>query len=220
MSRFSAMIYGFFFGGAQDFERVGAFLDADDDVRNFAVHCTTIADYKAHVEVLNCMGVNALKPCPCCRKLVAHNKMPVHIQGEGIHPITNTYPATWVLHSDATMAKLYHKLRNAALHTPSQLAELETLHGMRDNPHSVIALPEYKAISTLMYDWMHCWAIDGVYRRCFESLFELLHEKAKEIKKPFAPQIADIEAYRKIVGERGNPGNAMPTNAKKKKNTN
>ena len=95
MSHFVSIVMRTFYGEVHDFSKTGAVLLANDDgseVRIVLKHRISVADYKGHAEVLDGMGVSALKACPSCRAIVSHDKSDLKIFGAGIAPINSTKP--------------------------------------------------------------------------------------------------------------------------------
>ena len=80
---------------------------------------------------------------------------------------------------------LARKLHDAP---PAKWDELATLHGFRRNVHSILLAEDlsYNAASTMFYDWMHTWAIDGIFLRVFRSTQDVLKTTAKAIDQLFA----------------------------------
>jgi hypothetical protein len=189
MSHFFKIVMGLFFGGKHDFARTGVVLEGEGEIITiFAKHSATIADYAAHTEVNCSLGQSATKCCPSCRRVVNPARARMRLEGAGIVPLSCTDPASWREHTDASLHVLLGKLQEAADRDAASggnsLAELETLHGYRHEPHNIMHAEwlGYKAVSTCIYDWMHCWTIDGVFYRTLQSLMETLKIEARRLK--------------------------------------
>ena len=95
MSHFVKILLRTFFAGDDNFSVTGCALASEDGAvtRIFLKHRLTIADFKAHAEVLHGFGVSGLKPCPLCRSIVVHNRGALPLRGPGIEPFTSTTPS-------------------------------------------------------------------------------------------------------------------------------
>ena len=90
MSHFFKIILHTFFGDVENFAVTGCRLQRG--ARIFLKHQTTLADFKAHAEVLHSFGQSGTKPCPICRSIIVHNRGEMHLRGPGITPYTTTNP--------------------------------------------------------------------------------------------------------------------------------
>ena len=183
-----------FFTGASNMSVTGCTVDLSDggapDIRRIvAKHQITIADYKASAEVLCGMGVSATKPTPWCRAVVVPNRAVDRLEAPGLVPITSTDVQAWKIHTDATMRALIAKLAAASA---EERPALQTRCGFRHVPNNVIAHPslDYKPASTLLWDWMHVWCIDGVFDRTMKSVMSTLRGACPT---GAAPTAADLD---------------------------
>ena len=204
MTHFLTIVMKLFFDDAgHHFARTGVMLDFGDGedtlfLRLFANHAATIADFKAHAQLLCSKGQSGTKPCPMCRNVIDHKKSVVPLAGGGLLPFTSTDTTTWKLHTDASIRALVEKLRNASTHMGNPaFKELQTIHGWTHNPWNILADAslKYKAASTMIFDWMHVWCIDGVFARSFNSLMDEIHKKKLNKKREDLPTFADVHNY-------------------------
>ena len=175
----------FFDNGGYDLSTSGVALDlaendtAPDLVHVFAVHAVTIGDAKALVQILGSIGYNGLVPCPCCRNIVSITSGLAEYD-ETLQPLSSLHPDSWKLHCDLSVRRLLLRLGARADDLGSTaFRKLETRCGWHYHPLN-IALDEelgYKAISTLYYDWMHVFMVDGTYGREVNALLEAFREK-------------------------------------------
>lgn len=118
MSEFIALVMKQFFkppGAAHDFARTGVTVDVGEGGntvlrRLYAVHTATIADAKAHSEILGHNGYTAMKCCPGCRSIIVPNQAEVRLEGHGLVPYTSTNPDDWNQRTDDQMRRLAQKL--------------------------------------------------------------------------------------------------------------
>lgn len=88
--------------------------------------------------------------------------------------------------------------------------ELKYIHGFGPVPNHIAldADLDYKTMSTMVFDWMHCWCIDGVFKRTFASVMTALRQKTRTN----LPEVNDVHAYmqlwtwpRQVAREREKP---------------
>ena len=116
-------------------------------------------------------------------------------------PYTSTDPSSWKRHTDASLRLLVEKLRIAHRDLKDGVyKELATIHGYSHNPWNIIADAklEYRAASTILFDWMHVWCVDGVWQRSLSSLMDSIKEKSKRGRRPDLPTSIDINSYLQV----------------------
>ena len=186
MSGLVAQVMRLFFNPSGfDFKAAGIALSLHGDpptaepTRLFAVHQVTIADYPAITEVIGNRTHNASKPCCCCRNVVDHKTDLWTAAGTRLLPLTSLKVDEFKQHTDATVKLLAHRLLNES--RTLGITAFKTLQqhlGWSFNPHSILYHDdlEFKPMSSLMFDWMHVWLIDGVFYRELRALMELYNE--------------------------------------------
>ena len=160
-----------FFGaeGCADIETDGAKLHLhgnDEHTTVFAIIGVLVADEPAIKEVLCCKGHAGTKQCVCCINAVAERAPG---GAEGLHKFSEYAVSTatfdinaFKLHTDETIRLMVQKLNGMP---PNEAAEKEPIYGFSRNPYSLITdhRIQLKVVSTLMWDWVHCYLCDGLY---------------------------------------------------------
>jgi hypothetical protein len=158
----------FFNPDAQHFGRSGCSLQLSEPrgppqlVRLYAVHSITIADFLALKDVVQSLGQNALKPCPCCSNIV---KADIAEGSPTLLPLHSLERDRFALRSDQSVRNLQDSMRDQrASLSDAKFAELESRNGYHYSPNSILnALSlQYKPISTLMFDWPHVYLLHGI----------------------------------------------------------
>ena len=178
----------FFNSDKCDFARHGMVLDLSEnrDKSNLhtlmAKHFMTIGDEKALSEILTSKGHSGTKPCAMCRNLVDHRTdYSVHDITGTLLPLTNLQLHKWRLHSDDSVREVMRRLqdleaaRAAGAISQAYLNQATQIHGWNFHTQGLImnAQLAYKPISTLSFDWMHIWAVDGLVNREVHALQEV-----------------------------------------------
>ncbi len=190
-----------------NFESHGVTLDMslDGDASDLhtlcATHYITIADEVALMAVLMSKGHAGTKPCPLCRNILDHKRPYVERDTSGtLLPMTSLEPNRWKPHTDKTARQLLVRL--GAVKAQVDAGELPKaewqdalqLAGWNYHKHNIILNEQlkYKAISTLHFDYMHVWLVDGVFQREINALLSAIRYAS-----PRAPLTtpAEIHAY-------------------------
>ena len=167
----------FFDNEGFNLETSGVFLDEsagfDVPVRLFARHAYTICDFAALKELLQSHGQSGLKPCPSCSNVVKDD-LAAHAPGDLV-PLSSLDPGTWKRHTDKSVVRLQHFLRaKKPLMSARAFTELESRLGYHYLPSSILLSEElnYKAMSTLRYDWVHCYFSAGIFGKELDAFVE------------------------------------------------
>lgn len=170
------------------------------------VHCSDLPALKA---VLEMKGHGGLVPCLCCRFTTADTRMAVGV----IQDITNTDLSLHVQHDDASVHAQVDNLRDCKARLgPEDFKRQEMAVGLNYVENGVLCCNElrnvFPPVSSLMYDWMHIYIVNGLWNcelglllgvlfRIVGIKFTVLHEfiqtftwplkfNAKDIKSVFA----------------------------------
>ena len=173
------MLRSFFDSATHDLRTSGILLDfGDAEIYLFASHECTIADYKAHTEIVSSRGVAASKPCPCCRR-VCDNRHGVADGSAQLVSLTSLERGDWKQHTDESVRAVVHRLR--AAHGTHEFDAMQQMHGYTHNPLSIHFNEhlKYGPISTMLYDWPHCAIIDGVLETTLDQLLLAFGRKKK-----------------------------------------
>ena len=138
---------------------------ASDAHMLFAKHGILLGDMNEIKEILLCKGHAGTKPCPCCRNVVDH-KQGYADKSPALEPLTSLDSSKWSLHSDASVRALLAHLRVIAETSTNARLEAAQQHlGWNHCEENVLADEAlgYRAISTLMYDWMHVYLVNGIF---------------------------------------------------------
>jgi uncharacterized protein (UPF0332 family) len=177
-----------FFDGGHDITLSGVTLKLEGDnelVTIFASIGIVLADEPAVKEIYSCKGHSGAKPCLICMNAVSHNG-----QGgaDGLHE-HGAYPVSirvlrlsaFKQHSDASLRYAVQKLHS--MRAPGRGFEaLETLYGFGYNAYSLIVHERlnFRAASSLMWDWGHCYVCDGLADVEFGAFMKHMHTNRTE----------------------------------------
>lgn len=128
-------------------------------------------------QVLLAKGAAGMKPCVCCKNVVS--------QASGLHlldatgyivPATSVEDDRWDPQTDASVLAILRRLGEARSELrPQDFAELERALGFTWSPHTVVGTPAFdRPISTLMWDWMHIYLVNGLFNQEMGRLLQLL----------------------------------------------
>ena len=207
MSENIAIILDTLFFGARSMRRHGVTIDlsdAGDDsdlVTIFADHAMTLADAVALEEVNLNNGHNATKACPICRNVLDHKSgYAEHDRSGQLQPSTCVDKRLWKSHTDDSVRQLVRRL--GASHqewqegriTKTELKQRIQMAGYKWNANSIVLHERlnYRAISTLCFDWMHIWCVDGVFAREVHALLEAIKADPRQ---PAMTTVFDLSAY-------------------------
>ena len=205
MSENIAIILDELFFGARSMRRHGVTIDlsdAGDDsdlVTIFADHAMTLADAVALEEVNLNNGHNATKACPICRNVLDHKSGYAERDTSGqLQPSTCVDKRLWKSHTDDSVRQLLRRLGashqewQAGRITKTDLKLRIQMAGYKWNANSIVlhARLNYRAISTLCFDWMHIWCVDGVFARELHALLETI-----KADPPAMTTVFDLSAY-------------------------
>ena len=170
-------------GVTMDFSANG---DSSDLHTVFAEHRITCADLKALCEVLMSKGQGGTKPCPICRDMVhSTTNYAAHDESGRLAPMTDLNTSDRRVHTDESVKALLRRLGTIwdSVQTGETdikvLNEKTQLNGYSYHPQC-LALSErinYGVISTLRFDWMHVWAVDGIFPREVKILTRTIQQR-------------------------------------------
>ena len=177
MSQVLLLILNCFFGATGPDIRRGAMVTAQcKAMMIFASFGSLIADIPALSAVIGCKGASGTKPCPLCKNVVG-TRSALAVGNAEFVPITCTDTSRIQLHSDSSVDKVlkYLRRRCAALNQ-TDFAALTTMHGFNNLPINLFVDNDFgaRAVSGLMFDWMHVFMVNG----CFNVEAFLLLKKA------------------------------------------
>ena len=179
----------FFDNAGFNLETSGIFLDEsagmDVPVRLFARHAYTICDFNALKALLQTMGQSGLKPCPSCSNVV---KDDLAVHGDLLVPLSSLDPDTWKRHTDKSVVDLQDYLRaQKPLISATTFAELESRLGYHYLPTSILLdrVLNYKAMSTLRYDWAHCYFSSGIFGKELDAFVEKARQCSPRGRPPW-----------------------------------
>ena len=198
-----------FFGEDFDLRRHGVTVDisvAGDDSRLVTLyvdHEVTIADGLAIEEVSLNKGHSGSVPCPICRN-VTDAKRGYHetAASEGkLFPTTSLEPGRWKRHTDESLRRLILRLQDSAAAwrdgtiTKAKHEELLQIHGYKYSPEHIVldSRLRYKAISSLFFDTMHVWCIDGIFERELRATMQAIQADSTG-REPMLSW-SDMDAY-------------------------
>jgi len=136
-----------------------------------------VSDESAIRQVLLAKGAGGIKPCVCCKNVVAtSSELHLHDATGYTLPLTSLDCERWDPQTDASVLAICQRLATARGElTAARFDELEKVLGFNWCQHSVHDVPEFSAISTLMWDWMHIYLVNGVFNQEIGRLMHLLH---------------------------------------------
>ena len=177
----------FFPMDGHNFRRSGITLPlglGDGPVRLFIDHRITIADFKAIKEVLLSMGHGGTVPCPICMNVVKKD----WADYKSLWPLTGLDLTKWKPHTDASLKLMLTEMGTQKPHLGKTAFEaLETRKGYHyhDDHIALNANLNYKAISTLLFDWPHIYVVKGVFNYEIEGFFDLVREATPKGRKAY-----------------------------------
>jgi len=180
-----------FFDATHSFRVHGLILDlsdAGDDshlVTLWADHAITIADEVALKDFLQFKGHGGTKPCPICRDFVHHNTDYADFDATGALLRTTELDITKSrAHTDASVRNMIVYLGGVPAGKQKESCQLL---GWNYSQYNVILSERlnYKAMSTLCFDWMHIWCVDGIFGREVRALVDAT-SKDKSLKIGYA----------------------------------
>lgn len=136
-----------------------------------------VSDESAIKQVLLAKGASGMKPCVCCKNVVSRTSGLAAYDATGyIVPVTSVEEHRWDPQTDASVFAILRRLDNARQHLrPIEFAELEKSLGFSWCPHTVVGTPALqRPISTLMWDWMHVYLVNGIFNHEWGRLAQLL----------------------------------------------
>ena len=137
------------------------------------MHSATVADFLALKDVLQFMGQQGLKPCPCCSNIV---KADIAEGSLTLLPVHSLETHRFVLRTDESMRVLRDSMRDQrVILTDTEFEKLESRMGYHYWPNSVLNAEslQYKAMRTLMFDWPHVYVINGVAQYDIAAFMDL-----------------------------------------------
>jgi hypothetical protein len=132
----------------------------------FAAVDVIVADEVALKEMIDMKGAAGTICCPLCRNLVDH-KSELHHHQDAFVPSTTIDLSLVDAQTDATVKKILDYLEEQA-HGPVSKAKFSKMTqalGFNHNPHGLLRSAELdiKAVSILMFDWMHSFCVAGLW---------------------------------------------------------
>jgi hypothetical protein len=191
---FATCMLQFFQEDGHHFERNGLsielkFHNGTAHERIFAKHFITIADFKALCEVVgNRFGT---VPCPICRNVV---DLPEPLP-DGVVPMTCVDRTKWKQHDDASVRAMHESLvRQQRILNKTAFTEHQQVRGWTYNPMSIVlhSFLQYRAVSTLCFDSMHVWCVDGCFARELRLLMLTIAREAPRNRKV---RYEDLDAW-------------------------
>ena len=193
MSENVMIVLGELFFGENDMARHGVTLDIGEHTHTiYAEHHITIADGLAIEEVSFNKGHAGTVPCAICRN-VTDVRWGYHAASGGrFVPTTSLNPGEWKRHTDHSVRQLILRLQRkhadvaAGTLTQARFNDIQQMCGYNYNPKHIVLNDRlnYKAITTLFFDWMHIWCIDGVFLRQFEAFMDAIKIEGTPGKNP------------------------------------
>ena len=151
-----------------------------------------ISDEKAIKELICNKGASGTKCCPLCINVVAHDSgLP-----EGYLKLSScTNVAEFKLHTDETVRTVVHRLASVADEVAAgstsngTLKLLEQQLGWTHEPDSLLldAHLAFRAVSCLMFDWMHIYLVSGLFNVELHNLMQFM--------KPFGITYDVVHAF-------------------------
>ena len=109
---------------------------AQDSSLVFADLAMVVQDAEAHAIVFDWKGSTGVKCCPLCLSIVSKTCNLVEDPTGATIPVYTTDTSRFRLMSDKTFRAMLHRLKQLALHHPTELKVKEQDFGFKWNPHS------------------------------------------------------------------------------------
>ena len=170
-----------------------------------------IADEAALKEVLDFKGASGTVLCPLCANVVqASSRLSEH--DPSLQPHTSLDMASWKRHSDESVRRCIVRLSEQCEEMPkTRFKRLEQAAGFNFNPNGILNDAEFLAffrpISTLTFDFMHCYLVNGIWHLEFSMLLRKL--KAHGIPPGELHDYAQQFSWPEHISSRGVSGKNM-----------
>ena len=135
-----------------------------------------VQDAEAHQLAFGWKGAKSIKRCPLCLNIVSkHCNLARDPTGDTI-PVYTTDTSRFRLMSDRTFRPMQTRLKDLALHHPTELEVNEQDFGFKWNQHSWLQDVglNVRAMQVLAFDFMHCWRENGVWELEFGACMDEL----------------------------------------------
>ena len=129
----------------------------DERAHKFALACKGFA----------CKGCGGIKLCALCSNVVSFKCDLVPDITGFLVPSSETEVSRFALHTNATVRAIQVRLAEVAQPGQAQLLEeLETPRlQLRTHKRATIQLFRLEARRRLVFDWVHCYCVDGIFLR-------------------------------------------------------
>ena len=143
----------------------------------FARLATMLGDESALKFVFDFKGASGTLPCPLCSNIISKTSAADEFDETGtLRSISCTLPNEFQLRSDASIFRGHDLLgRRKDSMSKKDFARLEQSMGLNWNPHGVLAHESLPVVGSLMYDWMHCYLVTGIFQIEMGLLLPLLY---------------------------------------------
>jgi hypothetical protein len=165
--------------------RMGALVKHKESyVMIFCAFGIKVADEDAHHKTWLCKGASGTKPCMLCVNVVARSSMlHLHDDSGSLVPSTCIDVNKFAQHSDKSLRRVVKNLSEEVLvMSKGDFAIQQQLCGFVHNAHNMLLDPELDTIvkpaSCVMWDWMHCYVVNGIWNRDLHLLLWQLPKQA------------------------------------------
>ena len=141
------------------------------------------------IQQINCTrGASAEMPCMCCLNVKSKWSLDMQHDSSGFFvSSTEVDMSKLKLHTDETVVAIAHKLKaKAAIENKTRFQSSQKQLGFTYSPGMITLdadlVPIYKPISALVYDWMHCMLLDGVFAITVGEMMEELRPRGVSYK--------------------------------------
>ena len=133
-------------------------------------------DERALKDVSQCKGATGVKLCVECQNVASFRSVVLPDPTGFLIPSTSLEVERFLLHTDATITGIVRRLQEVARTDHGALARLEYEFGFNHCDENMLLDPHLNInlMSVIVWDWMHCFFISGVFNKELKALMDRL----------------------------------------------
>ena len=127
-----------------------------------------VSDEKAIKEIYLCKGSSGTKVCVGCRAVVLDSELAAHDASNYLQPMSQVDPALWHMHTDESLRATYaHVASRAGTLGITALKEFTKNIGFNFSGNAMLLdnARWFRPAHMLMWDWMHCYIVGGIFNK-------------------------------------------------------
>ena len=222
MSALTSEILKAMFVGPHDPKLAGIVLNLKGRSIRFFFEFDLLTGDELSIQQINCTrGASAEMMCMCCLNVKSKWSLDRHHDTEGFFVSSTEVDMSKLrLHTDQTVIEIAKKLQaRSAIEGKTKFETTQKQLGFTYSPGMITLDPVtttiYKPISALVWDWMHCMLIDGVFAITVGEMMADL--RPRHVNYTAIADFVQEWHWPRRVGDRGASGADVFTSAKIKK---